>query len=262
MQPFLSIITINYNDAVGLEKTITSVISQTFQDFEYIIIDGASSDSSLEIIQNHQERINFWRSEKDSGIYNAMNKGIRVSKGKYLLFLNSGDILNGASALQDFISHSEFEGDVIYGDYKFNEGGKVYPDYLTPLFFIKSSLPHQSTFFSRTVFEEMGFYDEKYKIASDRAFYIKCYLSNQFVFKHINYPLSEFDLSGKSNDTSFNVKKVKEDEQIFEEYYGLFYEDYKKIISLQNQLNEAKRATLYGICKRGINKIKYLCGIR
>ena len=108
----------------------------------------------------------------------------------------------------------------------------------------------------------MGFYDEKYKIASDRAFYIKCFLSNQFVFKHVNYPLTVFDLDGMSNDSSHKIKKETEDEQIFKEYFGVFYDDYKKIISLQNQLNEAKRATLYGICKRGINKIKYLCGIR
>ena len=87
MKPLLSIITINYNDVNGLEKTINSVINQTFQDFEYIIIDGGSSDKSIELIQSNKDRINYWVSEKDSGVFNAMNKGIKVANGTYLLFL-------------------------------------------------------------------------------------------------------------------------------------------------------------------------------
>lgn len=262
MQPFLSIITINFNDAVGLEKTINSVKSQSFVDFEFIVIDGGSSDSSVNCIQKYVNNINYWVSEKDSGIYNAMNKGIRVSSGNYLLFLNSGDVLNGKTALQDFVSHPNFTGDIIYGDYKFNEGEKVYPDYLTPLFFIKSSLPHQSTFFHKSVFEKMGNYDEKFKIVADRAFYIKCFLSNKFNFKHINYSLSIFDLSGMSNDKKFIELKKSEDNQAFKEYYGVFYEDYINFILQQNKLNHAKRFTVVGIVKRIINKIKFICLIR
>lgn len=262
MNPKVSIITINYNAAAGLNKTINSVINQTFQDFEYIIIDGASTDTSVEIINNHKDNISYWVSEEDSGIYNAMNKGIKVANGNYLLFLNSGDALNGATALQDFISYPDFGGDVIYGDYKFDEGGKVYPDHLTPLFFMRTSLPHQSTFFKKEVFKKMGFYDEKYKIISDRAFYIKCFLSNQFVFKHINYALSVFDLSGMSNDAAFKSLKENEDDQVFKEYYGVFYEDYKNMILLQTQLSRANEQTLKGIFKRIVRKIKHICHIR
>ena len=262
MKPLLSIITINYNDVNGLEKTINSVINQTFQDFEYILIDGGSSDKSIELIHSNIDRINYWVSEKDSGVFNAMNKGIKVANGSYLLFLNGGDVLNGDAALQDFISSPNFEGDIIYGDYKFDIDGKVYPDVLTPLFFIKSSLPHQSTFFKRHVFDEMGYYDERYKIVADRAFYIKCFLSDQYKFKHINYPLSIFDLSGMSNDPNFKEKKDAEDERIFNEYYGVFYDDYIEMISLQHQLNQAKRETVRGIFIRIANKIKHVCRIR
>lgn len=262
MKPLLSIITINYNDVNGLEKTINSVINQTFQDFEYIIIDGGSSDKSIELIHSNKDKINYWVSEKDSGVFNAMNKGIKVANGTYLLFLNGGDVLNGDSALQDFISSPDFEGDIIYGDYKFDTGGKVYPDKLTPLFFMRSSLPHQSTFFKKSVFDTMGYYDESYKIVSDRAFYIKCFLCNQFVFKHVNYFLAVFDLSGISNDSNYALKKNEEDDAVFREYYGIFYDDYATMISLQHELNQAKRETVKGIFIRIVNKIKHICHIR
>ena len=93
----ISIITINYNNASGLEKTIRSVVEQIYNEYEYIIIDGASSDKSKEVIQEYQRYIDFWCSEKDSGIYNAMNKGIQKASGEYLLFLNSGDVLNNSA---------------------------------------------------------------------------------------------------------------------------------------------------------------------
>ena len=84
----LSIITVNLNNKNGLQKTISSVLSQTINFFEFIIIDGASSDGSVELIAQNQDRISFWLSETDSGIYQAMNKGIRAAKGEYVLFLN------------------------------------------------------------------------------------------------------------------------------------------------------------------------------
>ena len=91
--PLISVITINFNERVGLERTFESVFNQTFQDFEYIVIDGGSNDGSKELIEENTEKISYWISEPDKGIYNAMNKGISVAKGDYLLFLNSGDIL-------------------------------------------------------------------------------------------------------------------------------------------------------------------------
>ena len=89
----LSIITINYNNLAGLQKTMESVFSQTCKDFEYIVIDGASTDGSAEYIRAHADQLTYWVSEKDTGIYNAMNKGVRAAKGEYLLMLNSGDFL-------------------------------------------------------------------------------------------------------------------------------------------------------------------------
>lgn len=262
MKPFLSIITINYNNSIGLEKTIQSIIPQTFKDFEYLIIDGASNDGSLEIIQKNKTAIHYSISERDTGIYNAMNKGIKASKGDYLLFLNSGDVLNGTSALADFISHKDFGGDIIYGDYQYEDGEKIFPDTLSPLFFVRTSLPHQSTLFKREVFEVMGLYQEDYTIVSDRAFYVKCFLSNRFVFKHVPYSLSIYDQNGVSNNPKHKEIQAAENETMFQELYGVFYEDYKKMLLLQSQLNQAKRETVSGILKRIMNKIKKECRIR
>jgi len=262
MKLLLSIITINYNNAKGLEATIQSVISQTYQNFEYLIVDGDSDDGSKEIVDRYSANIDYYISEMDTGIFNAMNKGIKASKGEYLLFLNSSDVLNTSNALETFIEHKDFKGDIIYGDYKFERGAKVYPDSLTPLFFIRTSLPHQSTLFKRDVFDKMGFYDERYKIVADRAFYVKCFLSNQIVFKHINYPLTIFDLSGVSNDPLQKEKQLLENEKMFQEYYGLYFEDYKRMLRLQSELNQAKRQTLLGILKRINNRIKKVCRIR
>lgn len=261
MKPFLSIITINYNNSIGLEKTIQSIISQTYKDFEYLVIDGDSNDGSLEVIRKNQTAIHFSISEPDTGIYNAMNKGIKVAKGDYLLFLNSGDVFNGTTALEDFIMHKDFSGDIIYGDYQFEEGKKIFPDKLTPLFFIRTSLPHQSTLFKREVFDEMGLYEEHYTIVSDRAFYIKCFLSDQFVFKHIPYSLSIYDLSGISNNPKHKEIQASENATMFQEQYGVFYEDYKKMNLLISQLNQAKRQTITGILKRIVNKMKKVCRI-
>ena len=246
----MSIITINYNNAVGLLKTIESVFSQTWTDFEYLIIDGNSTDTSVEIIEEYQNRIKYWISEPDTGVFQAMNKGIAKATGDYLLFLNSGDVLNGITALGDFISHKDFEGDIIYGDYQFEKGEKIYPDKLTPLFFLRTSLPHQSTFFKREVFDSMGMYDENYKIAADRGFYIKCFLSNLFVFKHIQYPITIYDLNGISNNNDLYYVKTKEDELIFKEHFGIYYEDYKKHLSLEKELARVNRLTLKGIMHR------------
>ncbi|MGJ8759782.1 MAG: glycosyltransferase family 2 protein [Polaribacter sp.] len=256
MKKNISIITINYNNLAGLEKTVQSVVHQTYSDYEYIIIDGGSTDGSCQFLETHKKKFSYLVSEPDAGIYNAMNKGIKASKGEYLLFLNSGDVLNGVTALSDFINNPLFSGDIIYGDYQFEKSEKIYPDILTPLFFIKTSLPHQSTFFKRSIFDKMGFYSESYKISADRAFYIDCFLSGKFKFTHIEYFLSIYDLNGLSNSVASNTLKEEEDTAIFKKYYGVFFQDYLKYLALEEELSRVRKLTLGGILKRIKNKIK------
>src|SRR5690348_5936351 len=119
--PRLSLITINLNDLQGLRKTLDSIFTQTFTDYEYIIIDGGSTDGSLEEIKKSQDKLVYWTSEKDEGIYNAMNKGIVKAKGEYTLFMNSGDYLYSEDTLNKVFENANNE-DLIYGDAMVDKG--------------------------------------------------------------------------------------------------------------------------------------------
>jgi glycosyltransferase involved in cell wall biosynthesis len=111
----LSVITINYNNCDGLRKTIESVVSQTFTDFEYIIIDGGSTDGSVDVIKEYAGRIDYWVSERDRGCYHAMNKGVKVAQGEYVIFMNSGDSFYTNDVIDAFVKENPTE-DVLCGD--------------------------------------------------------------------------------------------------------------------------------------------------
>jgi len=166
----LSIITVNLNNKNGLQKTIDSVVSQTFKDFEWIVIDGGSIDGSRELIEQYADHFAYWVSEPDKRVYNAMNKGIRVAKGDYLQFLNSGDWLWNETALERCFSHG-FTADIAYGDlYIFRENG----------------------------FEERCYSDHLLKIVSDWKFFLIQFINNKS-FEHINEFVIAFDKSGMSS---------------------------------------------------------------
>ena len=201
MSLLLTIITINFNNLNGLKKTIDSVVSQEFQDFEYIIIDGGSTDGSKNLIEHYNKRLAYWVSEKDGGIYNAMNKGIEKSKGKYLLFLNSGDELYKNNVLS-YIRN--FKEDLIYFDvYFYNSSSSFvhkYPYKLNFNYFLKYSLPHQATLISRSLFNRVGLYNEQYKICSDWAFFIDAIFKFGASYKKVDKIFAKLDRSGISCD--------------------------------------------------------------
>lgn len=172
-----SIITVNYNNREGLRKTIESVIHQTFHDFEYIIIDGGSSDGSAEVLKEYDKDITYWVSEPDKGIYNAMNKGIAKATGDYLNFMNSGDCFYDNRVLEK-INKLHIKEDMIVGrDYHYNalsnQGfASILPQRISMLTFYVQTLPHQSTFFRKELFNNCP-YDESLKIVADLKFYIQ-----------------------------------------------------------------------------------------
>lgn len=197
----LSIITINLNNKQGLERTINSVLSQTyFDNVEYIIIDGGSTDGSKELIEQHKDKLYYWCSEPDRGIYNAMNKGITVSTGDYLLFLNSGDYLSENNVLERVFPYLQY--DIVYGnEWKVNERYKgpyeaKYPDKLDESFFRRTSLPHQSTFIRAELLKEKP-YSEDFKIISDWKFFIEEFRFGK-TYKHMPFIVSVYDCSGFS----------------------------------------------------------------
>ena len=191
----LSIITINYNNLEGLKRTVESVVNQTWHEFEYIIIDGASNDGSAAYIESQSHHFDYWVSEKDSGIYNAMNKGIKVATGEYLLFLNSGDELIDIEALNKNHFHLE-EMDLIYFDINVISDTtsfiKKYPKFLSFTFLYDDTIHHQSTFIRKSLFNKIGYYDEKLKIVSDWKFFIVALIKENASYKYINATFSNY----------------------------------------------------------------------
>ena len=205
----LSIITINRNNAEGLRKTMESVLSQTYRDFEYIIVDGASTDESVEVIQGLAPEKDLdvdgiqvhWLSEPDSGIYNAMNKGVRLSTGEYSLMLNSGDLLMDGHVIEKVMP--ELDGtDIVQGNIIVRKNGK----FIVNRGYGKSDLTffdvcgghflHQASFIHRSVFEMLSGYDETYRMIADTKMYIQALGFHNCTFKYVNINVADFDLGG------------------------------------------------------------------
>ena len=170
-----SIITVNYNNRDGLRRTIESVIHQSYRDFEYIVIDGGSTDGSADVLQEYDDQITYWVSEKDDGIYNAMNKGIAQAKGDYLNFMNSGDCFFADNILEKVSSYKSSADFIVGKDYHFNESiqqghASVQPSRTTMIHFFVSTLDHQSCFFKRELFNNSP-YREDYRLVSDWIFF-------------------------------------------------------------------------------------------
>jgi glycosyltransferase involved in cell wall biosynthesis len=170
-----SIITINYNNKEGLERTIQSILGQTFQDYQFIIIDGGSTDGSVDIIKQNTNHIDYWVSESDGGRYPAMNKGIKLATGEYLNFMNSGDCFYAPDVLEK-VSKYGYTTDFIVGkDYHYNEKSQqghasIQPPRTTMIHFFMATLDHQSTFIKRELFKDSP-YDESHRLVSDWIFF-------------------------------------------------------------------------------------------
>ena len=215
MEIKLSIITINLNNCSGLKKTINSVINQTYTDFEYIIIDGGSTDGSIDIIQENSERITYWISEADKGIYNAMNKGIDIAKGNYCLFMNSGDSLYNSTTLEKSIVYLDGT-DIILGDTLETDGRIVlHKKNITFKTLYSDSLSHQSSFIKTSLLKKYH-YDESLKIVSDWKFFLQTLIIDNSTYKGIPLFISIYDISGITNsnfarfieERNFVVKKM------------------------------------------------------
>ncbi len=200
----LSIITINYNNKRGLEKTFASVFNQGFTDFEYFVIDGGSTDGSTGLITQNASKITRWICEKDNGIYDAMNKAISLANGAYLIFLNSGDCFCSPDTLECCINYlSDFPGtDIFYADiylvHDYNQANKelyTHPAELT-LAYLKENIPnHQASLVSTKLFKEFGLYPAQYKLAGDYWLYLKSFLTGK-KFRFMNFVMVDFDTTG------------------------------------------------------------------
>ncbi|WP_162926615.1 glycosyltransferase family 2 protein [Pedobacter chitinilyticus] len=251
----ISIITINYNNAAGLEKTVNSVIDQTYEFIEYIIIDGGSDDGSTDVLAKYQNKIAYSISERDNGIYHAMNKGIHKSSGDYLLFLNSGDILFKSNSIEDAVKQG-FDCDLVSGNMLCdNDGIKrdwIPDDKLDFALFYHNTIPHPSTFIKRTLFDLVGLYDEALSIVSDWKFFFLAYCKFNCSYKHIDVFIAEFMEDGISSNPLYRPKMKKEQEDVISENFAAFVPYYEELLDARKKLRKLR----YTI------KIKKFFGIR
>lgn len=197
-----SIITVNLNNACGLEDTIKSVINQTCHNYEYLIIDGGSTDNSKSIIEQYNSQIDYWVSEPDKGIFNAMNKGIKASKGDYLIFMNSGDCFYEKNVLEQSLNY--LGADFVIGGIKRKDNDKLLNYELsdiTMMTFYKGAIPHQATFHKRSLFED-SLYDEKLKISSDWKFFFQKIIFEDASYTIMPVVVCSFDTTGISNTST------------------------------------------------------------
>lgn len=213
----ISIITVCYNSAITIEETIQSVTSQTYKDIEYIIVDGNSKDTTVAIIKKHGGEISIWLSEPDNGLYDAMNKGVKLATGDVIGILNSDDLYQDSDVITDVMNqfNKEPELDILYGDLvyvKSDNTDKVVrnwksKDYYGGFFENANVPPHPALFVRSKVYKEAGLFDLDYKIAADYEFMLRIFKKHKFNSRYINRLMVRMRLGGASNASFVSVVK-------------------------------------------------------
>lgn len=226
----LSIITINYNNSIGLKKTIESVVSQSCREFEFIVIDGGSQDGSKDIIELHQSKISYWVSEKDKGIYHAMNKGIKVSSGEYILFLNSGDVLLDDIETLNKVLLSLNHKALYYAPIFLSQNGIIknradYPENINEKFAFTNTICQQAVIYHKSLFWD-NFFDEKLKYISDWKMHFSLF-KKKIKFIYLNIPFAIYDLEGLTSkgETKYTSHKERLKTQ-FSDFFLYFLKYY------------------------------------
>lgn len=215
-EPLLSVITVNKNNGDKLEKTLQSVSGQTARHFELIVVDGASTDNSLAVINKYSNSIDRWISEPDSGIYNAMNKGVTMAKGKYCYFLNSGDIFCNHKVVEKILPHLEKNEYHTLGFslYRQSNDNRKYlthsPKEITLSLFSVGTLDHQACVTLRKALIDNPF-DESLRIASDWKFYLGEFTRNRLSYRRVKTPVSVFKCDGISQTNKALLSSEREE---------------------------------------------------
>jgi len=218
----ISIITVCFNAEKYIEKTILSVINQNYKNIEYIIIDGKSTDSTVEIIKKYESKISFWSSEPDNGIYDAMNKGVNIASGEIIYFLNSDDFLYNNLVISNILNifQTNYTLDFVYG--KINRFTASKSGLILDIDFNKNNLrkgkmpSHQAIFVKRNLFEKFGFFDLTYKSAADFEFICKIFV-NKIKFEKADTIVANYSIEGYSNTDTTGIKECL---QIIKKYFG------------------------------------------
>lgn len=247
----LSIITINRNNAAGLEKTLQSVATQTFKEFEYIVIDGASTDDSVDVIKKHESQFAHlkWVSEPDKGIYNAMNKGIRMASGDYIQILNSADCLAAPEVTERMLAELERQGNpaILYGNMV-----KCFPDgrrmvdkcfagqEITMLGMFTGTLNHDPAYIRRDLFEKYGYYDEGLKIVSDWKWYLQAIILGGENPQYVDMDVTLFDMTGIS-ETNKELDRAERKQVLEQLFPRTVLADYERFAFPIDQIKRLQR---------------------
>lgn len=204
-----SIITINYNNEYGLRQTINSVIRLTYTKYDFLIIDGGSTDGSVDVIKEYDSHITYWVSEKDHGVYHAMNKGVAQAHGDYCIFMNSGDCFHSPDVLDSIADYQEdiICGKVIKGNNTKASG--LYKSSISLVDLMRASLPHQAMFIKRELLVNHP-YDEHYKILSDWKFCIETIVFENCSFRNLDIIVADYDTNGISTNSNGLLPQERE----------------------------------------------------
>ena len=247
----LTIITINRNNAKGLGSTLQSVASQTYKEFEYIVIDGASTDGSVEVIKKYESEFAHirWVSEPDLGIYNAMNKGIRMASGEYIQILNSADCLAAPDVTKRMLAALEKSGNpsMLYGNMVkcFHDGRQLVDksfsgQEITMLGMFLGTLNHNSAYIRRDLFERYGYYDEHLRIVSDWKWYLQAIILGGEKPRYVDIDVTLFDMTGIS-ETNKDLDEAERELVLKELLPAGILSDYERYAFPMNQINRLQR---------------------
>lgn len=218
----VSIITVTLNNLHGLRKTVESVAEQNYSAMEHIVIDGASTDGSREYLQSVAAERLTWVSEKDQGIYDAMNKGIKMASGEYLLFLNAGDVLDSPAVLSEVAPFLEGGEDIVYGNLKFDDAGVIrkgyMPERISVDHMMRDTLWHPASFVRHDLFTRHGYYDTGFRLCGDYEFFFRTLLVKNARSRHIGIFIARFDLTGLTSDVKNHSLVQIEKKRVHEMY--------------------------------------------
>ncbi len=257
----LSIITVNLNNRQGMLDTIRSVEAQSVKDFEWIVVDGGSTDGSRELIEDHQASFSCWVSEPDKGIYNAMNKGIKMSSGEYLLFLNSGDLFHDERVVESIIPSlygSDFiAGDALLVDEK-NQcvGKKEAPDVISKFYLMEMSLCHQSTFIKSILLKERP-YNEALKIVSDWEQFFFQLIVNGRTYRRVPLIVADYLIGGISETNKYSL--LNERKAIINHYFTQRQQDEIYLAHFFSKHDESSYNKITAIAYIALSNRYYTC---
>ncbi|KJD33393.1 hypothetical protein PK35_05915 [Tamlana nanhaiensis] len=241
----ISIITINYNNKLGLKRTLKSVRTQTFSNYEHIVIDGSSTDGSKDVLEEYKSCFSHCVSESDSGIYNAMNKGINAAKGDYLFFLNSGDELLNSKSLNKVATYLTDE-DLVYFNINRVNNGKIkqhtIPSKMSFFYLHNDTIPHQSIFIKKELFNKVGLYDESLKLVADWKFIITALIKYNASYKHVNEVFSNFYEGGVSSSKGSFEAMEKERQLVLKQEFPILLNDLKYKFKLERTLRTLRKS--------------------